>query len=153
MTQPLYCILMHVPPNPPRTWSRYSLPFQSNNIYTSSQLDERRKYEILQYNKNEIKYTKNQKLADIYRGKSKFKKTWAYQKNTNSSDSNLLNLPRINNTLIYNNNNNKGYACNVTKINGNICTSTTRSDIPGNDIFICKTKVPLTRIIRKITYN
>lgn len=153
-TTPIYCILMHIPPKPSRTWSRYSYPEHLNNNYSSKELDERRKYEILQHKHNEIKYTKNKKLADIYRGKSKIKKNWAFQKNNNVSNSNTLNLPRVNNTLIYKNDNtNKGYSCNVTRIDGNICTSTTRSNIPGPEMFICKKNIPLTRLVNKITFN
>ena len=60
---------------------------------------------------------------------------------------------RINNTLFYDNNSKSGYGCNVTNVNGNICTSTKRSDIPGNERLICKTNVPLTRYVRKLTFN
>jgi len=52
-------------------------------------------------------------------------------------------LPRVGNTLIYN-----------TTINQAKCTTSTRSNIPGKEILLCKKEnVPITMLYTRRTYR
>lgn len=149
-----YCFLMRQPPNPSRTWSRFNQPYNFNNDFSEKELDERRKYEILKYKKNAINNSNKAKLTRILKGKSFVKKTWSSQK-IGDTNPNVQNLQRNGNVLIYPINNiTKNNSCYIHYINGNKCVSTTRTDVPGKETFICKKEnVPLTRFIMKKTYS
>lgn len=138
------CQLNSIPPSPPKTWSRFTAPFNFNTIYSENELSERRKYEILQYKKNQYQETPKQKLVNILKGTSRCnKQSWTIQKPGVPTNPNVLNLPRIGNTLIYN-----------TTINQSKCISSKRSNIPGKEILLCKKKnVPITMLYTKRTYR
>ena len=138
------CQLNSIPPNPPRTWSRFAPPFNLNTIYSERDLNERRKYEILQHKQNQYQETSKQKLVKILKGTSKCNKpSWTIQKPGVETNPNLLNLPRVGNTLIYN-----------TTINQAKCRTSTRSNIPGKEILLCKKdNVPITMLYTRRTYR
>jgi len=138
------CQLNSIPPNPPRTWSRFTSPFNFNTIHSENDLDERRKYEILQHKHNQHQESSKQKLVNILKGTSKCNKpSWTIQKPGTLTNPNVLNLPRIGNTLIYN-----------TKINQSKCVSSTCSNIPGKEILLCKkNNVPITMLFTKRNYR
>jgi hypothetical protein len=138
------CKLNSIPPNPPRTWSRFVPPFNFNTIHSESDLSERRKYEILQYKQNQYQETSKQKLVNILKGTSKCNKpSWTIQKPGVVTNPNVLNLPRIGNTLIYN-----------RTINQSKCMSSKRSNIPGKEILLCKkNNIPITMLYTKRNYR
>ena len=138
------CQLNSIPPNPARTWSRFTPPFNFNTIHSEDDLYERRKYEILKYKQNQYQETSKQKLVNILKGTSKCnKQSWTIQKQGVKTNPNLLNIPRIGNTLIYN-----------TTINQSKCISSKRSNIPGKEILLCKkNNIPTTMLFTKRTYR
>jgi len=137
------CQLNSVPPNPPRTWFRFTQQFNPHSLYTEHELAERRKYEVLQHGSKQHNKTQKQHLVEILRGSSKCNKpSWTIQKEGVQTNPNVLGLPRIGNTLIYNNNNYKQTEC----------TSSNRSNVPGKEILLCKRKVPVTMLYTRRTY-
>jgi hypothetical protein len=125
-------------PLPVRIWTRTD----NNCIYgNKNELNMRRKAEILQYKHNSSKLTKKQQWANISRGNHSNKKTWAIQ-NQNTTNNNLLNLPRVNNTLICDNS------------NSIICDPTSSSDVPGKIISLCYDKnIPLINFRSRLKYT
>lgn len=94
----LECIFPTIPISTQSSWIS-----RENNIYinyTSKEIDKRRKEEILMYKKNSSNLTKNQQLANIYRGKSPLQRTWGVQNQT-ITNPNVQNLPKQGNSLIF----------------------------------------------------
>jgi len=139
------CELNNVPPNPPRTWSRFVPLVNPYLKYTESELSMRRKYEILQYGNKQYTGTKKQAVVEILKGSNKcYRPSWGSQREDLYSNPNVMNLPRVGNTLIY----------NVNTYKKTICTSSYRSDIPGKEVIICGQKnVPITLLYTRRTYN
>tara|TARA_Y100001970_G_C14243051_1_gene866113 strand:- start:2302 stop:2937 length:636 start_codon:yes stop_codon:yes gene_type:complete len=112
-------------PHPPRLWSRfqYSCPsFQYPN--TEENLNERRKWEILQYKNNSSHLTQKQKFANFSKGLVLRRgQTFAVQSQSYTNP-NLLGLNQVNNTL-------------YCKSNSHKCSFTTSSDVPGPIRKIC----------------
>jgi hypothetical protein len=112
-------------PKPPRLWSRFKVTCPlDDKINSQKNLDERRKWEILQYRKNSESLTKKQKFSQFSKGSiSKRGQTFAVQ-NQSFTNPNLLNLKKINNTL-------------YCKSGRNNCSLTTSSDVPGPKKLLC----------------
>ena len=125
---------------PLRYWSRESTACVTS--VSSKKLDERRKAEILQYNGNSAKLTKQQKYANMVKGIGPgAKQVWASQSET-VTNPNIRGLPSAaaENTLL----------CRQNKRN---CAPTTASDVPGKVKKLCLDEnIPLTRHITQRTY-
>jgi hypothetical protein len=127
---------------PLRFWSRASASCITS--VSSKKLDERRKAEILQYNGNSAKLTKQQKYSNMVKGIGQGgKHVWASQSET-ATNPNIRGLPAAAagvNTLL----------CSQNKRN---CAPTTASDVPGKVKKLCmEENVPLTRHIIQRTYR
>ena len=126
--------------SPQRFWSRASTSCITS--VSSKKLDERRKAEILQYNGNSAKLTKQQKYSNMVKGIGPgAKQVWASQSET-VTNPNIRDLPvaAAENTLL----------CKQRKRN---CAPTTSSDVPGKVKTLCMDEsVPLTRHIIQRTY-
>jgi len=155
-------------PNPPRLWSRangnncpncasnYGYQICSSNpnpnagrVYSTRELDERRKAEILKYKNNSSNMSKAQQYSMASRNALTRKKSWATQTQTYTNP-NVDNLPEIkipiNNvfqtvSLRCNNANNK-------------CGRTSDCDVPGPVIPLCiDESVPLYNYKPQTTYS
>ena len=119
-----------------RTWGRTDNACINVGDHTQTELDMRRKAEILQYKGNSMKLTKREKYAQIAKGHGPHRKTsWASQSfGAGYTNSNTHNLAPVGNTLI----------CNGTELE-NIKTHSSASDVPGNTMLSFNMSVPLTR--------
>ena len=153
-------------PNPPRLWSRAngnncpncasnygyqncSLNPNTVRVYSTRELDERRKAEILKYKNNSSNMSKAQQYSMASRNALTRKKSWATQTQTYTNP-NVDNLPEIkipiNNvfqtvSLRCNNANNK-------------CGRTSDCDVPGPVIPLCiDESVPLYNYKPQTTYS
>lgn len=132
--------------NPPsgfylRPWTRFDYDDVCREGFTQDQLDMRRKYEILQYNKNQNNLTKKQQYVHDVKGISATtrRRQFASQPLYNNTVGNNVNVDRLNQsgaTLVF-----------------QTCTPqaesyTTDSDVPGprRRLFFDRT-VPLTRYV------
>ena len=118
-------------PKPPREWTRGSTGWPCGYSKVNySDLDMRRKAEILQYNSNFNKLTKKEKWAKIAKGQWTANKAYASQ-NQEVTNPNTKNLPQSGNLLL----------CSSNVSN---CSSTTASDVPGTPQTLCfNANVPL----------
>jgi hypothetical protein len=110
---------------PPREWQRYKPSCPDTSLYSTNDLNMRRKAEILKYDKNETnKLTKKQKWAMISRGHLSGKKGWSSSLNDLSSQGNGL-----------------SFKCGSAKSN---CAYTSASGVPGKKMLLCLNEaVPL----------
>ena len=119
-----------------RTWGRTDNACINVGDHTQTDLDMRRKAEILQYKGNSMKLTKREKYAQIAKGHGPHRKTsWASQSfGAGYTNSNTHGLKREGNTL----------TCSNTKLK-DIKTHSSASDVPGNTMLNFNMSVPLTR--------
>lgn len=140
-------------PNPPRLWSRATnkclWTVNENGIeipsYSSSELDMRRKAEILKYKNNNAGLTKKTSWSRTVRGYGPAgNKVWATQppsKSSGETNPNIFDLSYTNSTTL------------LCPYNRKMCASTTASDVPGKAMQLClKPNVPLTRYVTRRTF-
>ena len=109
----------------------------TENCFTQQELAMRQKAEVLKHNQNSSNLTKKQKLSQMARGiKTYSRKTWGTQGVT-TTNPNIYNLERKNNTLIQKN-------CNINKPR---YFSSSSSGVPGNQLLVLDNNVPLTSLI------
>lgn len=152
-------------PNPPRLWSRY-IPkcvncasdqgyancaaggFQGQS-YSTYELDQRRKVEILKYKANSANTTKAQQYSQAARNMwTRRSRTWATQTESYTNP-NVQNLPEVKIPI-----NNVFTAVSLVCRNpNNPCNPTSDSDVPGPVIPLCvNNNIPLTNYIVTRTY-
>jgi hypothetical protein len=88
-----------------RTWERFEFS-ELKNSYTHEDLVEnamRRKAEVLKHSENTYKNTKKQNIVNSLKGSTKtcLRQTFATSSSISGANSNVLNLNRVGNTLIY----------------------------------------------------
>jgi hypothetical protein len=119
-------------------WSRFTPTcFPS---FTTTQLDERRKVEILKHKNNVGNSTKSERYAKASRGQLIRKKGFAVQTDT-FTNPNVSGLPVVGNTIV----------CNNTPV---LCGLTTACDVPGKTMLLCyNPEVPLYNYRRQYVYK
>jgi hypothetical protein len=132
-------------------WSRYSNPIidLSGTGVTYDDMRMRRKAEVLQYNQNSNKLTKQQKWTMMNNGTLQKKKSWASQGiSTNPNARNLPFAPNSSTVLLY-----TTADCSDNQTTASIRIPTTSSDVPGKpmDLYLDPT-IPLTNMITRRTY-
>ena len=150
MSTPSYCPYKGAPANYNPPWTRATLScinFQNPNIGVTD-LDMRRKAQILQYTKNQNNPTKKQLWAMLNKGQLTRKKVWATQ-GVNYTNPNVNNL-----NFAENDPNTNILQCSPSLAEPLILkTSTTASDVPGPPIDLyLNPDVPLTGYIVQRTY-
>ena len=106
--------------------------FSSNTFLTDPAIAMRRKAEILKYNKNSSKLSKQQYYSLLAQGKGPYAKRSYGNQGNMSTNPNTSGLPQNNNTIICNSNSNI------------ICSPTSSSDVPGPIMNLCyNSNVPL----------
>jgi hypothetical protein len=150
-------------PVPPRVWTRaggnncpncdsnngYEACMNALPPYSTYQLDERRKTEILKYKKNSAQMTRAQQYSMASRNALTRKKSWATQTQTYTNP-NVDNLPETQVSI-------DGVISTVSlKCNGSAttgCSLTSDSDVPGPVIQLCiDNRVPLYNYKLQVTY-
>ena len=150
-------------PDPPRLWSRaggnncpncasnngYAACSNTVRPYSTYELDERRKAEILKYKKNSAQMSKSQQYSMAARNALTRKKSWATQTQTYTNP-NVDHLPEIQ-IPINNVFRTVSLQCNQPVIR---CSLTSDSDVPGPVIPLCiDESVPLYNYKMQITYS
>ena len=106
--------------------------FSSNTFLTDPAIAMRRKAEILKYNKNSSKLSKQQYYSLLAQGKGPYAKRAYGNQGSMSSNPNTSGLPQSNNTIV----------CNSSS--STICSPTSSSDVPGPVTNLCyNPNVPL----------
>ena len=129
-------------PIPPREWTRGSVgwPCNSSNI-NYSDLDMRRKAQILEYNANMNKITKKERWSKIAKGNWTSKKAYASQVIGVETNPNTMNLPRTGDVLLCPNK-------NLFKF-----YPSSSSDVPGNTMLRFDNRVPLYNYRQQRVWN
>ena len=123
----------------------------SGRIYSTYELDQRRKVEIMQYKNNSAQLSKAQQYSMLSRNALTRKKSWATQTQTYTNP-NVDNLPEvqipINNVL-------STVSLSCVRANNNItCNMTSDCDVPGPVIPLCVDySVPLYNYKLQTTYS
>ena len=119
-----------------RTWARTDNSCNVLEDYSQTDLDMRRKAEILQYKGTSMKLTKREKYAQIAKGHGPHRKTsWASQSfGAGYTNPNTHGLAKDGNTL----------TCSNTELK-DIKTHSSASDVPGNTMLLFDMSIPLTR--------
>jgi hypothetical protein len=121
-------------------WARYKPVCYPSTTFTSTQLDERRKAEILKYQKSVGGLTKSQKYAKAARGELLRKKGFAVQTDTYTNP-NVSGLPIVGGSII----------CNRPPV---LCGLTTACNVPGKEMTLCYDQnVPLYNFTKVYTYK
>jgi len=151
-------------PDPPRTWPRAqgnNCPNCASNygyqvcslspgrVFSTYELDQRRKVEILKYKKNSAQMSRAQQYSMASRNALTRKKAWATQTQTYTNP-NVDNLPEVQipmNGVI----STVGLQCNLSN---DPCGLTSGCDVPGPVIPLCfDPSVPLYNYKPQITYS
>jgi hypothetical protein len=120
-------------PQPPNLWSR-ATNTNCINGYSPTELNMRRKAEVLKYKGNENKLTKKQQWSRIINGNGPLgKKTWASQ-NDLGSNPNIYGL-----TPTTSGNGTSLNLCAPTEATSSSikCSPSTASDVPGPEVLLC----------------
>ena len=111
--------------------------------FTASDLDERRKVEILEYKKNSNNFTKAQNFSFLSRGNSYVTKRTFAKQTPLVTDPNVQNLPVVGDA-----------ALQCEGVVQQRCQPTYNSDVPGKPNVICRNDgTPLTRYNYKPSYG
>lgn len=135
-------------PIPPRLWSRAGGNNCLGASYSTYELDQRRKAEILKYKKNGAQLSQAQQYSMASRNALTRKKAWATQTQTYTNP-NVDNLPEIKIPI------NSVMRTVSLQCNGpaNRCSLTSDSDVPGPVIPLCiNDNVPLYNYKMQVTY-
>ena len=132
-------------PNPPNLWPR-EIPACPSSDFTSEQLNERRKAEILKYKKNSSGFSQKQQYSRLARGLGKHRHvTYATQSQT-YTNANIKQLP-----FALDDSGTNILVCPNSSV---LCATTSQNDVPGPVKTLClDSNVPLYNYIVQRTYG